>query len=251
LDTWFASILQELASILIISGAITVISEYFTKREYLLEFYDIERRIKSSILTSENLEHMGNFGVTDCYPDAGRYDFSRFISDSNTLTICVHDGRSWLSANIHPLRDHLMKPSTRTTFLILNPNGNYIPLLADKIGIKTDYQIEKIKDTCYQLIDAYKSLPKPITSSISIYWVNLPIVNTMYISDKMAIIGTFNTSRTKGPMPLLTLSNLDNKNTFYHLINDDLQRLINDPDTIHAFSAKNGKIKVITKEING
>ena len=249
LEVWATNILQELASVLIISGAISAISEFFTRNDYLTEIYGIEKRLRASFFTSENLSRLGNFGIVDCCPDAGRYNYSKFIKDSDTLIVCVNDGRSWLSSNIHPLREHMMKPNSKTIFIMLNPNGRYIPILADKIGLKVNYQTEKIKDTCNQLIDVYKRLPRPTNASISIYWIDLPIVNTIYFSDSLAIIGSFNTSRPRGPMTLLLIANLEDKDTYYHFVKEDLQRLIKDPQTICVFSAKNGKIKSISKDI--
>ncbi len=244
LPSWMASILQELASILIISGTLTVVSEYFIKTDYLSAINDVEKRLRFSLLTSHNLNRLGDFGIVDCYPNAGQYNFSEFIKDANTLIVCVNDGRSWLSANIHPLREHMMKPNSQTIFILLNPTGNYAPILADKIGLTTDYQAEKCKDTCNQLTNLYNKLHKSTSGSITIYWIDLPILHTTYFSEKLAIIGEFNTARTKSPMPLLFLANLNNENTFYSFIKEDLQSLINDPQTICVFSAKRGKIKV-------
>ena len=76
-------------------------------------------------------------------------------------------------------------------------------------------------------------------------------MNTTFLCDNLAIIGSFNVSRTRSLQPLLLASNLNYKDPYYHFVKEDLQRLIEDPQTIRVFSAINGKVKSISKEIGG
>ena len=106
-STWFPSwlqvIIEELVGILLISGVIAILSEYFVRRDFLDEIGKTEERLRYSMLTSDGLQRLGSTGIIDCYHEASKFDFDGFISNAQHLTISLNDGRTWISANLPSL----------------------------------------------------------------------------------------------------------------------------------------------------
>jgi hypothetical protein len=246
--SWLLLILQELASVLIISGALSVVSEYFLRGEFINEIRESEERLRRSTYTSESVKRLGEYGVMDCYHDSSVYNFSEFMKESENVVICLNDARSWLSSNINALTEHLRSVDSTTVLIVINPKSDYTKILADKINAKLPYLSEKIKDACQKCIETYERLESP-KGSLTIYWHHLPVVNAIYFSDKRALVTPYTNSRPRAVVPLFVLTD-SGKPSYYDFIKTDIEHLLSDSTTICVYKSNAGGKPEISPELN-
>ena len=239
---WLGSLIQELASVFIISGTVTAISGFYTTQEFVSELRKTEERIKNSLLTNDRLKRLGNAGIVDAYPDATRYEFTKFIEEARTLTLCLNDGKSWLSNNLNALRKYMSSSQSETTLVLVDPNGEYVKVLAQRTNQEASYQANKILDTCHRLIDLHQSLENGHDRIVKIYFHDLPSVHSIFLSDNFAIISEYTTSRPRIAVPLLVAAN-SGEDSYYNFILTDVRNLTSDSQcTRLMFHVENGNV---------
>lgn len=240
MPNWLTAITQELASVLIISGSVAALSSYYTKIDYVREIQNSEERLRNSLLTTERNQRIGGIGIIDAYSDSNQFDYSKFIENANTLTVSLNDGRTWLSNNLSLVKKHIAQKDSETTFLLIDPEGSYVAVLADRTNQPVEYQSEKIRDTCRRLHDIYHSLDAN-SGSLKIYLHELPPVKGVFITNNNAIITDYTTSRPRLSVPLLVLANTGDE-SYYQFIRKDIEQLIKDVKTQLVYHADKGKI---------
>lgn len=244
LPPWLGSLIQEMASVLIISGTVSAISGLYTTQEFVGRLSKTEEHIKNSLLTNDRLKRLGNVGIVDAYADATRYDFTSFIENAHKLTLCLNDGKSWLSNNLNALRKHMSAIKSETTLVLVDPDGEYVKVLAQRTNQDMSYQANKIRDTCHRLIDLHQSLENSNNRVVKIFFHDLPSVHSIFLSEDFAIISEYTTSRPRIAVPLLIAAS-SGQDSYYHFIRTDVGNLISDSQcTKLMFHAEDGNIVV-------
>jgi hypothetical protein len=240
---WKASLLQNIASVLLISGITTFLGEWLIRRDQLHQFRLTEARILRSVVPAAQ-QRLQDLGLVDCVSDAASFQYKPFIDSAKELHVCVNDGKSWLGQNHSAIKAHLLKEQSELQFFLVSPDSQYLPILADKTNMRLDELQTKIRSSSRLLADYHKSV-SATSCVLKIYWHNLPVVHALYMSDTVALVTPYMVSRPRAEVPLFQFGNI-NPQSYYRRIREDLARIADERDTQLVFHAEQGKVVIDT-----
>lgn len=239
LAPWKASLLQNVAGVLLISGVSTFLTEWHIRRDQLREFRQIEARILRAVIP-EAQRRLQALGLADCASDAATYQYRHFIEDARELQICVNDGKAWLGNNHAAIKAHFLKDDSKIELYLVAPTSHYLAMLASKTNASPEVVAAKIVASSRLLMEYYLSV-RSATSTLRIYWHHLPVVHALYMSEKVALLSPYTVSRPRSEVPLLMFENTG-PGTYYRRIREDIARIADERDTILVFEAQQGKV---------
>jgi len=175
-SNFWRGVVTSVAGALLISGTFSVLHSLIEKKEeeiYFANLFAISTSIKDS-------------GLLDIRTDSKEYSFKNVLKESKEFVAILNDGRSWVIQHYADLKARLNTNNTTTDILVVDPDGLFIPALAQKTNYEQDKLREKILECVKTLKDLYTESDKKGSLTIS-YLKNYPTQSLYYADDRVIV----------------------------------------------------------------
>lgn len=122
---FWQNVVRSVAGALLISGTFSV-AHHAVERKEEEDFFAKMFSVSSSVKDS---------GLLDIRTDSKDYSFKPVLKKSKTFAAIMNDGRTWVNQYYTDLIDRVNTPGTATEFFLVDPDGLFIPSLAQKNGL--------------------------------------------------------------------------------------------------------------------
>lgn len=212
-NSLWKDVIKSVAAALLISGTFSVLHSVIEKREeeaYFANLFAISTSIKES-------------GLLDIKTDSKEYSFKAVLKDSKTFIAVLNDGRSWVIQHYSDLKVRLNTAGTTTDILVVDPEGLFIPALAQK----TNYEPDKLKDKILECVSTLKTLynesEKKGSLTIS-YLKNYP-TQSLYFADDRVIVTPYQVACGRNTVPVYIYSYKSGHETIGDFLVKDLKNV--------------------------
>ena len=211
-ELW-SDVVKSIAGDLLISGTFFVIHSVIEKKEeetYFANLFAISTSIKES-------------GLLDIKTDSKEYSFKAVLKESKTFTAILNDGRSWVIQHYSDLKERLNTSGTTTDILVVDPEGLFIPALAQKTNYEPDKLKEKISECITTLKTLYTESEKKGSLTIS-YLKNYP-TQSFYFADDRVIVTPYQVACGRNTVPVYIYSYKSGHETIGDFLVKDLKNV--------------------------
>jgi len=236
---FLVSALREAATIFIVSGVWTAIYDGYLRQEIVTqttEFVKNNTEVLGTKIVQEVISFLGKTnqlqdtanksGLVRIFENADAMpDFRYIIERSQSLTICLNNGNSWLLRNDVGQKEIWLKtrfadPNKKTIFVFLHPESPFIPIQEKKEG-KEEGEFKKlINQTVKKLLE----LKTPETK-LEIWGHDLYNPYSLYMTEEFAFYSPFRASRGKTPIPMFQYRRGD-RDSNYQKLKEDIDDII-------------------------
>lgn len=247
---------QQISTALLVGAITGSLYEYFLRKEFLdtsnMQTLAICNDIKKlGIEAEKRAEGITDFfststeqkelGISHCYKEVDRFDFTEDIEDSKNLIIVLNDGRGWVGNYYQRFVNRFDKNDMETVVILMHPNSPAIGLHAAKVGATVEGIRMKIAETIRLL---HRANEKQHHLKI----IGHHFYNTMsiFISDSNAIMTPYFLSKVRRTPPVLTFEEAG-RESFYTKLKQDIDALIVDCSDISYYTVGDGS-KLIESE---
>ena len=212
-QSFWNDIVKSIAGALLISGTFAVLHSIFERKEeeaYLEKMLSISSSIKDS-------------GLLEIMTDSKDYSFTSVLSSSKQFTAILNDGRTWVLQHFADLKNRFDTEGTSTEILLVDPDGLFIPALAQKTVYEVDKLKEKIKECVGALQQAYDYSKKKVTLTIS-FLKNYPTL-ALYFADDRVIVTPYQVACGRNVVPAYVYSYKNGHETIGEFLVKDLKNV--------------------------
>lgn len=220
----YKNILNNFASVLVVSGIYNVIYEYVLKRSQL-----------ETIISKVNLKNsIDKSGLTDLKMKFNTVDFNKYISEVKHEIDIIHAyGDTWTRNNIGAIKEMCLKKELTIRVFILSPDSSFCTSLA------THYKRDPkdMIDNILRAIERWKGLIKSISSTkskITIYTFNGNPVHSLYRFDESLIcVSQKITNEFTTYLPtIICKKNEDDEFNLYNIYFNEIENLKKSADVV-------------------
>lgn len=203
------NILQQLASIVGITGILTIV----LRRQSIIEMVE---SISEKTNVSKELLLSGICHISNSYES---FDFVKEIERCNSsIDINLIYGSRWFKGKLPELIDFAKKQNTELRLCFLNPESSAVSILEKKFNegpLKS-----KIEETL-DLVSTNFSKHKETSGKVRVFLQNFVPQHTVYrFGDKIYIV-PYHLCPGRGKVPIIGFESIgDKKSLFYHFLND-------------------------------
>lgn len=186
---WYTMI-GDLASALLICGAVSLLQEIFTNDESyrkIMNLFKVSEAVKDS-------------GLTDIKTDSNDYNFKDLIRDSEYFYTIMNDGLRWVETNSPALVERFSHKGYSTEFYFVDPEGAFAPALATKTARELPSLKEKIRQSVQTIKDTYERSRKQ--GVVKIYYLKNYPTQSLFYTDNTVIVTSYQTSCGRNIVPL-------------------------------------------------
>lgn len=186
---WYTMI-GDLASALLICGAVSLLQEIFTNDESyrkIMNLFKVSEAVKDS-------------GLTDIKTDSNDYNFKDLIRNSENFYTIMNDGLRWVETNSPALVERFSHKGYSTEFYFVDPEGAFAPALATKTARELQSLKEKIKQSVQTIKDTYERSRKQ--GVVKIYYLKNYPTQSLFYTDNTVIVTSYQTSCGRNIVPL-------------------------------------------------
>lgn len=186
---WYTMI-GDLASALLICGAVSLLQEIFTNDESyrkIMNLFKVSEAVKDS-------------GLTDIKTDSNDYNFKDLIRDSENFYTIMNDGLRWVETNSPALVERFSHKGYSTEFYFVDPEGAFAPALATKTARELPSLKEKIRQSVQTIKDTYERSRKQ--GVVKIYYLKNYPTQSLFYTDNTVIVTSYQTSCGRNIVPL-------------------------------------------------
>lgn len=212
-SSFWQNVIRSIAGALLISGTFSVAHAIVEKKEeedFFAKMFAISSSVKDS-------------GLLDIRTDSKEYSFKPVLKKSKVFAAIMNDGRTWVNQYYTDIIDRLNTSGTATEFFLVDPEGLFIPSLAQK----TDYTIDKLKDKiceCVELLKkAYSESEKKGSLAIS-FLKNYP-TQSLYYADDEVIVTPYQVACGRNKVPVYVYSYKSGHETIGDFLVKDLRNV--------------------------
>lgn len=212
-STLWRDVVKSIAGALLISGTFSVLHSLIEKKEeetYFANLFAISASIKDS-------------GLLDIKTDSKEYSFKVVLKDSKTFTAVLNDGRSWVIQHYSDLKTRLNTSGTATDILLVDPDGLFVPALAQKTNYEPEKLKEKILECVKNLKDLYTESDKKGSLTIS-YLKNYP-TQSLYFAEDRVIVTPYQVACGRNTVPVYIYSYKSGRETIGDFLVKDLKNV--------------------------
>ncbi|MBO7082503.1 MAG: hypothetical protein J6W30_01515 [Bacteroidales bacterium] len=120
----------------------------------------------------------------------------QFENSKKATSVLIH-GRTFIRKHKKAIISRFNKDGFVSKWFFVNPNSEFLKLIKEKTGQKTDSIKEHIETNVNILIDEYRNSDR--LGALEIYYMNLPPMQAVYIFDDTIIECKYYSSTVKGP----------------------------------------------------
>lgn len=211
-DPTAAQFFGDLSSAILVSGLLSLLVRIFQDRE---SEYKLRKLLKihNSII---------DLGLEEIKTNVQAYDYSDIILNSKELNIVMNDGLRWVGNNTVQLRKRFSQETT-TNFFLVDPESEFVTVLANKVDTTTEKLKEKIKDTWAKLKEAYTLSERH--GKLNIYCLKTYPTKSIFLSDDFLIETPYQTSCGRVNIPLFIYKKSACEDSLYRFVEMDIKAL--------------------------
>lgn len=210
---FWQNVVRSVAGALLISGSYSVAHHVVEKKEeedFFAKMFSVSSSVKDS-------------GLLDIRTDSKEYSFKPVLKKSKTFAAIMNDGRTWVNQYYTDLIERLNSPGTATEFFLVDPDGLFIPSLAQK----TDYKEEKLKEKIWECVDLLKKLynESDKKGSLAITFLKNYPTQSLYFADDEVIVTPYQVACGRNKVPVYTYSYKSGYETIGNFLVRDLRNV--------------------------
>jgi hypothetical protein len=205
-------LLDQVASVLVITGLFSLIQKYFTDRNL---FKTIREMFKVH-------ESMYETGLAEVYSESQAYNFTDMIEESKILRIILNDGNRWLTNNIVAMKERFSN-KFETELYTVDPENDFSISLAAKTNTHKEELDRKIKDTWGKIIQTWEESPKK--GSLKIFKLRHYPTYSAFLNESTAIVSLYQISAGRSNVPTLIAKGIGTRNSFYSFVLHDFEEI--------------------------
>ena len=181
--SWVVFFLSNLGILFVFGAGYTLVSEYFLKKNFAKQVrVSIDKKLEQ-IRLSENIRNLGLIGAHEQFNDSQLW--SR-IKDADSVVMVVMRSKTFFMTYNNHIRNAIIDQNKKFTFIILNPEGDTIPVVLKKFTGDTEETLRKsIKDSIdiWLTQQIYRKLPPEKKANMHIRVFDEIPVNSAYLFD--------------------------------------------------------------------
>lgn len=216
-----AQFFGDLSSAILVSGLISLLFKIFQDRESEHTLRKL-LKIHNSII---------DLGLEEIKPNVQAYDYSDIILNSKELNIVMNDGQRWVGNNTVQLQKRFSQETT-TNFFLVDPESEFVTILANKVGTTAEKLKEKIEDTWTRLKDTYKLSERQ--GRLNIYCLKTYPTKSIFLSDDFLIETPYQTSCGRVNIPLFIYKKIACEDSLYRFVEMDIKTLKNESRLVYS-----------------
>ncbi len=162
-------------------------------------------------------------GLLDIRTDSKEYSFRSVLKKSKKFAAIMNDGRTWVNQYYTDLIERLNTSGTETEFFLVDPEGFFIPALAQK----TDYKEDKLKEKIVECVELLKKLYEESDKKGSLaitYLKNYP-TQSLYYADDEVIVTPYQVACGRNKVPVYVYSYKGGHETIGNFLVKDLRNV--------------------------
>ena len=240
---------EQIATALLVGSITGGLYEYFLRGEFIKQTKEQTNTICQGItkLGTEaegRAESIRDFfaanaeqrelGVSHCFREVDRFDFTSDIENSRVLIAIMNDGRGWTGNYYQRFVNRFNNGETDTTIILMHPNSPAIALHASKVGATVPGIRMKIAETI-RLIHRANGKKRPVRI------LGHHLYNTMsvFITESNAIMTPYFLSKVRRTPPVFSFIDSGIEG-FYHKLRQDAEALMVDCEDISSYISDDG-----------
>lgn len=246
---FWKTLCEQLATALLVGGFTGGLYEYFLRGEFIKHTNDQTKKICEGISdlgkeAAQRGEGIRDFfaanteqrelGVSHCFREVDRFDFSDDIENTKRLIAILNDGRGWTGNYYQRFVNRFSKPNTETKVILMHPNSDAIALHAHKVGATPEGIRMKIAETV-------RLLKRANQNSADLQILGHRFYNTMsvFLTEETAIMTPYFLSKVRRTPPVFTFID-SGIESFYKKLENDLEALLVDCEDISDYVQEDG-----------
>jgi hypothetical protein len=184
---------------------------------------------------SANKEQI-EIGISHCFLEVDRFDFTETFEESEKLTVILNDGRGLVSNYYQRFVNRFQRESSQTTVILMHPNSPAVDLHAAKVGTTPEGLRIKIAETI-------QLLKRANIRGRHLRILGHDMYNTMsvFLTEKEAIVTPYFLSKVRRTPPVLSFVG-NGRESFYHKLKEDADALSLDCTDISSYTATDGRM---------
>jgi len=209
---WAKPYLNELASVLLVSGVLSLLYKIFYE-------HDNQIRLQKLFRIHDSIEKIGLRSITS---ETQGFNFTDLIENSDSLSVVINDGLRWIGNYTTSLQHRLSKKGSRTEIFTVDPDGPFLSALANKIDMKEDNLRQKITDSWNRLREIHQKAGKK--GDLKIYRLKNYPTHSLFLFDQNLIITPYQICSGRTNVPVYEYAK-GKDDTFYFFALHDIENL--------------------------
>ncbi|XWK89480.1 MAG: hypothetical protein U7127_05285 [Phormidium sp.] len=257
---FWSSVLSQVSTALIISGAYTMVSELLLKNDFIntnkdnlnqilannqdnfAQLCSTNKSVAEQLLTTNqntlnqliNQLHLAEeaklIGLESIVDGNSYCDETHWLLESKNLQLLLVDGKSWVSHYNDVLRKRFKDPEKTTTFILLHPESPMLSIHADKVTSNREALQQKIAGT----VAALNQLRYQNTK-LQIKGHHLYNTYSLLLSDTHAVMSPYFCAKEKKKPPIFIFQD-QGDDSYYQKLKQDLEFLESEAEDISNYT---------------
>jgi hypothetical protein len=210
-ETW-PTWLDTLGTTLFIAGSLGVIDKALLSSSFIKQIQKVFNLHEST--TAHGLERVSL--------NAGNFDYARLIEDSSELRIVMNDARTWVSSRIDQFQRRFSK-RVKTEVFIVDPDGQFSKVLADKTGYEMPAQKAKALEAVNRFKEEFERMGS--RGELRIYFLKYFPTHSVVIGDDSAVVTLYGISKGRRAVPTFLFERTNRADDIFCTLLKDVQNL--------------------------
>jgi|TARA_R100000501_G_scaffold2927_1_gene6793 hypothetical protein len=204
--------LNDVSSALLVSGLLGLLFKVFQDKES-------ESNLRRLLRIHDSVDELG---LCEIMPEVQAFNFTDMIHDSSKLSIVMNDGLRWIGNNTVALQNRFSK-RTETDFFLIDPDSEFVPILAGKISSTEDDLKRKIQDAWTRIEGAWNRSEK--RGSVKIYKLKTYPTKSMFLSESALVETPYQTAAGRATIPVYIYAKVARDDSPYQFSSNDISEL--------------------------
>jgi len=185
---WYNT-LGNIANTFLISGTLTLLYQFFSKREE-------DQQLHQMLKISDSIQQCG---LKNIHPDVLHYDFSGLLHTANHFTAIMNDGLRWFGNHTHLIEARFNRRGTVTEFFLVNPDSAFCQLLSEKVKLDHSFMQGKIRQACKSIEATYRKSHQ--RGELRVYYLKDFPTQSLFVTEQQVIATPYQMSPGRSEIP--------------------------------------------------
>lgn len=204
--------LRELSSVFLVGGVLAILFRVFHDRAY-------EANLRRLLRIHDSVDELG---LVEILPEVQDYNFTDVINDRDYLSVVMNDGLRWIGNNAVPLQERFSK-NTHTEFFLIDPDSDFVAILAGKVSQDPDDLKKKIQDAWKRVRELYEK--SDMKGELKVYKIKTFPTRSIFLSEDELIETPYQTASGRARIPVFIYKQVPRKDAPYYFAMNDILAL--------------------------
>ena len=214
--------LGDFSSAILVSGLLSLLFKIFQDKES-------ESTLRRLLRIHDSVDELG---LIEIKADVQSFNYSELIKESNKLDVVMNDGQRWIGNNTVALEERFSQ-KTETNFFTVDPESEFIKVLAIKTGMTEDDLKKKIEDSWKRIENAFEKSSKQGT--LSIYALKTYPTKSVFISENILVETPYQISSGRVKIPVYIYKKVARTDSPYWFVHNDVEEMKKESTLINHF----------------